>query len=149
MTRRLPYLLLLFTLLPCATPAQSQLDSLRGTCRILLLFTPTPADPRFTTQQQLLQNHATEISQRDLTIIPIVFNPGSVAKDQPTLLAPAEPVQLRNRYHIQPAAFTAILLGKDGGVKLRSTTPVTMEKLNTLIDSMPMRQQEVRDRHPN
>jgi hypothetical protein len=40
-----------------------------------------------------------------------------------------------------------VLLGKDGGEKLRSRTPVTMERLNTLIDAMPMRQQEVQNGH--
>ncbi len=151
MTRRLPHLLLLLALLPRSTPAQSQFDSLRGTYRILLLFTPTTSDPRFTAQQQLLENHASEISERDLIIIPVVFNPRFPAENQPNSISisPAEPIRLRSRYHIQPAVFTAILLGKDGVVKLRSPTPVTMEKLTTLIDSMPMRQQEVRDRHPN
>jgi Domain of unknown function (DUF4174) len=35
--------------------------------------------------------------------------------------------------------FQAVVIGKDGGVKLRSSDVVTDDKLFGLIDSMPMR----------
>lgn len=41
-------------------------------------------------------------------------------------------------------SFKAILYGKDGLKKLESKTPVSQEDLNSLIDSMPMRQSEMR-----
>ncbi len=42
------------------------------------------------------------------------------------------------------AGFQVLLIGKDGGVKMRSATPVAAERILSLIDSMPMRQQEMR-----
>lgn len=42
--------------------------------------------------------------------------------------------------------FAVLLIGKDGGVKLRSDEPVAAERLFALIDTMPMRRQEMRIR---
>ncbi len=41
-------------------------------------------------------------------------------------------------------AFKVVLYGKDGLKKLESKTPVSQKDLNSLIDSMPMRQSEMR-----
>jgi putative N-acetylmannosamine-6-phosphate epimerase len=40
--------------------------------------------------------------------------------------------------------FEVILIGKDGGVKKRKTELMTTEELFAIIDSMPMRQSEMR-----
>ena len=40
--------------------------------------------------------------------------------------------------------FEVILVGLDGIIKLRQEQPVTTDKLFSLIDSMPMRQREMR-----
>lgn len=45
------------------------------------------------------------------------------------------------------APFTVILVGKDGGDKLKSSTPVSLTKLYDTIDAMPMRQSEMK-RYP-
>ena len=45
------------------------------------------------------------------------------------------------------APFTVILVGKDGGDKLKSLKPLTLQKLYDTIDAMPMRQSEMK-RHP-
>jgi Domain of unknown function (DUF4174) len=41
------------------------------------------------------------------------------------------------------APFTVILIGKDGEEKHLQTTPITAQALFSLIDAMPMRQEEV------
>ena len=41
-------------------------------------------------------------------------------------------------------AFKVVLYGKDGLKKLESKTAVSQKDLNSLIDSMPMRQSEMR-----
>ena len=43
--------------------------------------------------------------------------------------------------------FEVILIGLDGGVKLRQTELLTLEKLFTLIDGMPMRRSEIRNKY--
>ena len=47
------------------------------------------------------------------------------------------------KYDVEPNKFTLLLIGKDGGEKLRSTKPVKTEAIFKLIDSMPMRQAEM------
>lgn len=42
-------------------------------------------------------------------------------------------------------AFTFILVGRDGGEKLRSTEVVKVSKLFGLIDAMPMRRREMNE----
>jgi hypothetical protein len=39
--------------------------------------------------------------------------------------------------------FGVVLVGKDGGIKLVAAEPVTMDRIFRLIDSMPMRRQEM------
>ncbi|MEL7492206.1 MAG: DUF4174 domain-containing protein [Pseudomonadota bacterium] len=41
------------------------------------------------------------------------------------------------------APFTFLLIGKDGGVKLRETAPVPAQDIFDLIDAMPMRASEM------
>ena len=55
----------------------------------------------------------------------------------------------RRRYGVLPASFRVLLLGEDGGVKLTSHTPVAVERLNSLVDSMPTRKLEMRRPHAN
>ena len=43
-------------------------------------------------------------------------------------------------------SFRVVLIGKDGGVKLRQEEPISVADLFALIDSMPMRKQEMRQR---
>jgi hypothetical protein len=50
---------------------------------------------------------------------------------------------IRKRFGVKVGTFQVLLIGKDGGVKLRSSGPVSMKDLFGLIDSMPMRQQEM------
>ena len=51
---------------------------------------------------------------------------------------------LRRRFDVAPGSFAVILIGKDGGVKLRKTEPVKRQELYGLIDQMPMRIREAR-----
>ena len=41
--------------------------------------------------------------------------------------------------------FEVILIGLDGGVKLRQTEMISLDKLFTLIDGMPMRRREIKN----
>ena len=50
---------------------------------------------------------------------------------------------LSRRFSVPKKNFNLVLLGKDGDVKLLTSQP-SLEKLLTLIDTMPMRQRELR-----
>lgn len=52
--------------------------------------------------------------------------------------------ELHALYHQLHQNYTVTLIGLDGGVKLTQNQPITLEKLFGRIDSMPMRQSEIR-----
>ena len=54
---------------------------------------------------------------------------------------------LLKRYKIMPDKFTFVLIGKDGGEKFRSSKTVDLQRLFSLIDGMPMRKDEMRQRN--
>jgi hypothetical protein len=53
---------------------------------------------------------------------------------------------LRKRLSVPSGRFTVILIGKDGGEKIRQGSSVDLKEIFAIIDAMPMRQQEMRER---
>lgn len=92
--------------------------------RKLLLFGNGQSE--FTEQLKLLKQDTSGMTERDLVII-IIENETDYRK-----------------YNVPFKQFTLLLIGKDGGEKLRSVKPVKTELIFGLIDSMPMRQREMR-----
>jgi Domain of unknown function (DUF4174) len=147
-----------FALLPALSlgpiPVQPTLASLRHDYRPLLIFAAS-YDRNVQQQLQLLAKRAQDLRSRQVLVAPFLLHEekngrpwNGVLPDRDMIeLAPVESTSARRRFRIGQDDFTVILLGKDGGEKLRSDTPVTMETLTRLIDSMPMRQKEVRDGH--
>ncbi|OGX91137.1 hypothetical protein BEN49_20965 [Hymenobacter coccineus] len=54
--------------------------------------------------------------------------------------------QLAQRLGLRPPAFGVVLVGKDGGTKRTSATPLAPDDLFGTVDKMPMRRQEMRRR---
>lgn len=54
-----------------------------------------------------------------------------------------ESQQLMNRYEIGADAFTVLLIGKDGGEKLRINEVPNLRTIYAVIDGMPMRNREM------
>ena len=134
--------------------AQQTLATLKDTHRVLLLFAPSDRDPRYVQQMQMLAHHGAEMKERDLVLIPVVTEAGPqiTAETLRVIRGPGlsdeEQLLARQRFHLAPEAFATILLGKDGGEKLRVTAPVSMDRLNRTIDAMPMRKDEMKERKP-
>lgn len=53
--------------------------------------------------------------------------------------------KLTKKYHSKNKIFEVLLIGLDGKIKLRQTKIVSLEKLFTLIDGMPMRRNELKN----
>ena len=111
--------------------------------RLILLFgsmsessvekqiTELEKDPEGITDRDLLIFH---INKEEVRFILKSSNPSLSAS------------QLRNRYNIDKNEFRYILIGKDGGVKLNKKEYVPNKDLFSVIDAMPMRQREMRER---
>ncbi len=100
-----------------------------GNKRLLYLYTDNASNPQLLQQQQWLAADKAGLRERDLQV--------------KVLLKSQSPKALVSKGLKE--SFTLILLGKDGGEKLRSHQPVTLKKLYGLIDAMPMRKAEMKN----
>lgn len=108
--------------------------------RVVVVFAPDSRDGSLSRQRDALAGAEAEIADRHMSVIEIVDgNATAVMGAQIDVSASA----MRTFLDKQDSSFEVFLLGKDTGVKLRSGTPVTSTDLFSLIDSMPMRQQEM------
>jgi hypothetical protein len=136
---------LAMTALPSHAQTYITLDYMRDHARPLLIFAP------YTTPQVVEQLHILAQGQQDMherNVVPVPFclkedsGLASFHKDVP--LSPEQQARARRRFHIRPNDFTVILIGKDGGEKLRSHQPISLDTLRSTIDAMPMRQEEMK-----
>jgi hypothetical protein len=119
------------------------LAALRDTARPLLIFAPRPDDPQLEIQLRRLNADPAALAERNVVLIAVPYQSPSTT---PAMLSDSDATAARRRFNIAPPDFTVILLGKDGGEKLRSTAPIILEKLRDTIDAMPMRQDEMRSK---
>ena len=124
-----------------ASVADLDLDSLRWKKRVIVIFSPAESDASFQLQKQRLASSAEGVLERHLMVLEIVEPGQSRVGNQ--LLSEKSIRDIRKRLGVQAGTFQVLLIGKDGGVKLRSSEPVSTRDLFGLIDSMPMRRQEM------
>lgn len=96
------------------------LDDLRWQARPVVVLGPAP---QVAAQIAALQPRAGALAERDVVLL--TDGPGAVAFGDGT-------------------GFQVLLIGKDGGVKLRDRRPITADRIIALIDTMPMRRREAR-----
>ena len=120
-----------------------------GKQRVVLVFAPAEDDPHFKEQRTEMRHHLRECSDYDLLLVSAALHAGPSRPPADPLsgsLSGDEQAAARRRFHILPDEFTVLLLGKDGGEKLRSKDVLTLSTIAAAIDAMPMRQQEVEHR---
>lgn len=117
-------------LLASVEPAAAAPDPLahyRWAARVLVAIAPDPADPALARQRHLFEAMRAEARERDLVLVEAVGRSGE---------------DMRRALGCEPGLFTAVLVGKDGGAKLRSPEPLGADRLLPVIDAMPMRREE-------
>ena len=118
------------------------LDKYQWKNRIILIITENEGSDVLNRQLQVLKDENKGLKERKLKIFQI--SPGKYRecfpreKDWTT----AE----KSIYELKKSNtdYEILLIGLDGGVKLRQTEILETEKLFDIIDSMPMRQAEMR-----
>lgn len=124
-----------------AVPMNVDLEQFKWKNRLLLVFAPDSNHPLFESLQRDISTRKHEVDDRDLVVFEILGI--GTSKRDGTQLDPHTAASLRERFDVSPKAFSLILVGKDGGVKLRRNDPVDLEEIFRLIDSMSMRQDEM------
>ena len=115
--------------------------------RLLFLFAPNRSHPFFDALQKPLADQQAEVIDRDLLIFAILESGPSKMDDK--ILDIHAATLLRNKFKVPRGGFNVILIGKDGGIKLSRRDQIQLEEIFALIDSMPMRQREMRHRQKN
>jgi hypothetical protein len=108
------------------------LASLRGLARPLLIFAPTPTNPLLEIQLRRLYDNAPAIAARNIVVIAIPYDSPSPTR---AMLTDDDAQAARRRFNIPPSDFAVILLSKNGSEKLRSSKPLSIEKLRNAIDT--------------
>ena len=112
--------------------------------RLLFIFAPQEGDSFFQALQSEISTQPDEIAERDLVVFKI-FETGPSYMET-TRIDPQTAAAIRTKFAAPLGQFTCILVGKDGGTKLRRPAPVKLEEVFDLIDAMPMRREEMRQK---
>ena len=97
--------------------------------RKIILFSSHQNEAAFLQQQKIIRSDTAGMQERDIVI--------------ETHLLTKESKEIFTRYKALDTPFLFILIGKDGGEKLRSSQVITTHQLFGLIDQMPMRRSEM------
>ncbi|GLT09635.1 DUF4174 domain-containing protein [Sulfitobacter porphyrae] len=107
----------------------ADLSEFRWKKRPVVVFADSADDPAFIEQMELLRAQPEELAVRDVMVL---------TDTDPEARAPL-------RLKMRPRGFMLVLVGKDGGIKLRKPFPWDVREITRSIDKMPMRQREIRE----
>ena len=113
--------------------------------RLILIFTQSSDSKNAEEQLNKLKKDTDGLKERKLKIIHSI--PGEYQTVFPEI-SDWQNSDLYREMKQEKEKFEIILIGLDGGVKLRQTDHLTLSQLFQTIDSMPMRQAEMRDNNP-
>lgn len=122
---------------------QSQsLKEYRWENRVIVIVSGEKDTIEFQEQYKALSVEKKALEDRDLILVllkekSVEFSQGNESQ--------IDKNRLRKELKINPAFSGVILIGKDGGVKMRDKFYVEPQKIFDLIDSMPMRQAEMKN----
>jgi len=119
------------------------LRDLRWQKRLLLVFSPDGDDKDLRRQQDILADADLDLDERQVVAITVTLDTVST-RGRPPFLGSAS--DIRVAFGVDPQDFEVLLVGKDGGVKLRQREPVAVSALIARIDAMPMRRREMQQK---
>ncbi|HDZ15557.1 hypothetical protein LCGC14_1093240 [marine sediment metagenome] len=110
--------------------------------RILLLVDKSSSSEALISQLEVLNADKKALKERDLIIFRITPDEVLTSNGEKTKIGQNE---IYKNYNLESNFKGVILLGKDGGVKMRQPFEVKTQKIFALIDGMPMRKREIRE----
>ena len=117
------------------------MDDFLWTSRPLLVFAPSAEDAAARRISAAVAQARDDFLERDMVLIQVYEDDVALldGKRLPAGIAGG----LRARYRVAAGESTVILVGKDGGEKLRAESDTDLEPIFLLIDGMPMRKNEL------
>ncbi|OXC75889.1 DUF4174 domain-containing protein [Caballeronia sordidicola] len=105
--------------------------------RLLVVFAADSTSAQLAAQRTAIADIGPGFAQRNLVLVEVIGESVTGASDSAA--------ELRRRYGVKANTFRALLIGKDGGVKIDSPQAIMPQQLISTIDAMPMRRQEARE----
>lgn len=113
--------------------AADVLSSLQWKKRVLVVSALKPDNPALIRQRQIFTDAQQAMTERDVVLVEALGNTDTAK-------------EIRKKLSIAPGEFWALLVGKDGHIALSSQTELSASYLSQVIDAMPMRRDEMRER---
>lgn len=117
------------------------IDTHKWKNRVLIFSAASPTNIGYKRQEQLMSKGKKGMKERDLVIYKLYDDHWVDYKGN--LLTKKQASTIRRAYEIPEGQFMVVLIGKDGGVKMRKNDIVSTREIFALIDTMPMRKQEM------
>ena len=124
-----------------ARAAAAELGDYLWQARPLLVFAPTYSDPRLVETMRRIDATRCDFADRDMVLGRIVADGTSTLDGQVVDTAQAQ--RLFAQFGIGAGSFRVVLVGKDGGEKLRVNDVPDLAAIYAVIDGMPMRGREM------
>jgi hypothetical protein len=105
------------------SPESAELNQYKWQKRPLVIFAPSKNDADYLQQMAMLEGNKAQLAERDIVVL--------------SDTSPKDHGKLRAQF--KPTSFEVVLVGKDGGMKLRDQKPISADVLFSTIDQMPMR----------
>ena len=110
----------------------------------MIIFAPSLGDHRLIDQRELNVHAIDGLQARDMVVFAVI---GDDHVNPELDRAPADgAADIRQRFGIARDRFAVVLVGKDGMEKYRSGQPVDLSFVFDIVDGMPMRRREMRER---
>ncbi|WP_238949256.1 DUF4174 domain-containing protein [Mycobacterium sp. IDR2000157661] len=135
------FVMIASTVLGSATAVASELSDYRWERRPLLVFAPTDSDPRLAETLSRIEASRCDFVTRDM-VLGVVVGEGTSTLDGQVMNSD-ESQRLTTQYGIGEDALSVVLIGKDGGEKLRVKDVPDLQSIYAVIDGMPMRSREM------
>lgn len=124
-----------------ARAAATELSDYLWQRRPLLVFAPTENDPRLVETMLRIEASRCDFVDRDMVLGRIVTEGTSTLDGHVVDTNQAQ--RLRSEFGIGANSFSVVLIGKDGGEKLRVNDVPDLQVIYAVIDGMPMRGREM------
>ena len=125
-------------------PAQAmaaELSDYLWQSRPLLVFAPSDSDPRLVETVRRIEGSRCDFVDRDMVLGRIVTEGTSTLDGH--VVDTNQARRLLSEFGISPKGFSVVLIGKDGGEKLRVNDIPDLQAIYAVVDGMPMRGREM------
>ena len=113
--------------------------------RLLIISNPSNNSEKEVEQLQYLGPLDQDFTERKLLVLKLNDKTYSVRNSRETTIV-SDPKSIK-RLSLSETEFSVLLIGLDGGIKLRQDQIISREDLFAIIDGMPMRRSELRQKN--